>query len=74
VSGGSFGASPLEQHIGLGSGARNVDLEIWWPASGTRQRFPSVGRNQVLEITELASEYKRLDRPVVRLGGGRPAR
>src|SRR5262245_59319237 len=35
-SGGSFGASPLEQHIGLGKSARIVDLEIWWPGSNTR--------------------------------------
>ena len=33
-SGGSFGASPLQQHIGLGAAARIVDVEIWWPASG----------------------------------------
>ena len=36
-SGGSFGASPLEQHIGLGKSARIVELEIWWPMSNTRQ-------------------------------------
>lgn len=68
-SGGSFGASPLEQHIGLGRAARIVDVEIWWPASNTRQRFAGVAKNQVLEITELATEYRRLERPVVRLGG-----
>src|SRR6185503_5951961 len=30
TSGGSFGASPLEQHIGLGKAARVQDIEIWW--------------------------------------------
>ena len=34
-SGGSFGASPLAQHIGLGKAARIVDLEIWWPTTNT---------------------------------------
>ncbi|HEU5255607.1 MAG TPA: FG-GAP-like repeat-containing protein, partial [Vicinamibacterales bacterium] len=38
-SGGSFGASPLEQHIGLGKAARVAEVEIKWPASGTRQVF-----------------------------------
>ena len=37
-SGGSFGASPLEQHIGL-SRARRIDtIEIWWPTSITLLR------------------------------------
>ena len=74
VSGGSFGASPLEQHIGLGHGARILDLEIRWPASNTTQHFREVARNQVVEITEFASEYKRLVRQPVRLGGPRRTR
>jgi hypothetical protein len=70
-SGGSFGASPLEQHIGLGKDARIVDLELWWPASSTRQHFAHVDKDQFLEIRELATDYARLDRPVVQLGGAR---
>ena len=69
TSGGSFGASPLEQHIGLGTSARIESLDIWWPASNTRQHFAGVGRNQVVEIVELASGYHTLDRRPVRLGG-----
>lgn len=69
TSGGSFGGSPLEQHIGLGRGARSVDVEIWWPVSGTRQRFTGLSPNQTLSITELADTYVRVDRPRVRLGG-----
>jgi hypothetical protein len=67
-SGGSFGASPLQQHIGLGRDARTVTVEVWWPASDTRQRFASVPKNQVLEIHELAKEYQTLDRPPLPLG------
>jgi len=67
--GGSFGASPLEQHIGLGRSAQIVDLQIWWPGSNTRQRFSSVEKNQVLQITELAESYARLSRPPLPLGG-----
>jgi tetratricopeptide (TPR) repeat protein len=69
--GGPFGASPLSQHIGLGKSARIVNLEIWWPASNTRQNFTSLGKNQFLEITEFAKDYKKLDRRPFRLGGSR---
>ena len=72
-NGGSFGASPLEQHIGLGKSARIVDLEIWWPASSTRQHFAGLGKNQVVEITELARSYTTIERRPIGLGGARRA-
>jgi len=68
-SGGSFGASPLQQHIGLGKDARILSLEIWWPATNMRQNFSDVGKNQFLEIVEFAKEYTKLERPRIRLGG-----
>ena len=68
-SGGSFGASPLLQHVGLGKGARTVDVDIWWPTSNTRQRFANVGKNQFLEITELAQAPKIVQRSRLPLGG-----
>ncbi|MGH9511283.1 MAG: FG-GAP-like repeat-containing protein [Terriglobales bacterium] len=68
-SGGSFGASPLQQHIGLGKKARIASVEIWWPASGTRQTFSDVGTNQFLEIKEFEKEYTRIERHRYRLGG-----
>jgi tetratricopeptide (TPR) repeat protein len=67
-SGGSFGASPLSQHIGLGKSARIVDLEVWWPTSNTRQNFSQVGNNQFLEIKEFAKDYTKLVRHPFRLG------
>ena len=70
-SGGSFGASPLAQHIGLGKSARIVSMEIWWPASNTRQSFTSVGSDQFLEIKEFAKEYVKLERHPYRLGGAK---
>ena len=69
-SGGSFGASPLEQHIGLGKSARILNIEVWWPATNTRQNFANVGKDQFLQINEGAASYARLDRKPVRLGGG----
>jgi hypothetical protein len=68
-SGGSFGASPLEQHIGLGKPARIVGVEIWWPTSNTRQTFTGVGMDQFLEIKEFAKDYVKLQRRPFRLGG-----
>ena len=67
-SGGSFGASPLQQHIGLGKDARIVKVEIWWPASNTRQEFPDMAKNQFFEIKEFAKEPARLERRRFRLG------
>ncbi len=73
-SGGSFGASPLQQHVGLGRDARAVEVEIWWPTSDTRQRFAGVGKNRVIEIRELADRAIPLVRPVTPLGGSARAR
>ena len=70
-SGGSFGASPLQQHIGLGKDATITDIEIWWPTSNTRQHFSGVAKNQFIEITEFAQEYAKLDRKPYRLGGAK---
>ena len=71
-SGGSFGASPLQQHIGLGKSAKIGNLEIWWPASNTRQNFSNVGTNQFIEVKEFAESYTTLERRPVRMGSVKP--
>ena len=68
-SGGSFGASPLQQHLGLGKAARRVDLEVFWPVSGTRQRFANVAKNRAIEIHELSDRVVPLNRRPAPLGG-----
>jgi ASPIC and UnbV len=68
-SGGSFGANPMEQHIGLGRRARIESLDIWWPTSNTRQTFSNVAKNQFIEIRESAKAYAKLERRTVQLGG-----
>lgn len=68
-TGGSFGASPLVQHVGLGPGVKAVELDIWWPTSRTRQHFTGVEKNTWLRIQELADAYTTLSRPPVVLGG-----
>jgi hypothetical protein len=70
-SGGSFGASPLQQHIGLGRSARIVDLEVFWPVSNTRQHFANVAKNQVVEIRERDERVTPLSRKPAPLGGSR---
>jgi hypothetical protein len=64
----SFGVNPLEQHIGLGHGARILNLDVWWPATNTRQQFAHVDKNQFLAIQEFATEYTKLQRKPARLG------
>ena len=58
--GGSFGASPLEQHIGLGKADRIVRLEIEWPGSRTKQTFTDVPSNQRLVVKEGEASYRRV--------------
>jgi len=71
-SGGSFGASPLQQHIGLGTSLRRagssdpadgrVDVEIAWPASRTTQRFTNVPKNRILRVREGDDRYTEVKR------------
>ena len=68
-SGGSFGASPLEQHIGLGKQAEIVSLEILWPGDPAPQRFANLPKNQAIEIQQSAATYRKLARKPFRLGG-----
>ena len=61
TSGSSFGANPLEQHIGLAKADKIDLLEITWPTSGTTQVFRDLDVNQAIEITEFASTYRKRD-------------
>lgn len=70
-SGGSFGASPLTQHVGLGKSARILDLEITWPGSQTHQNFSNVAVDQFIRIKEFSKDYEKVERPKFRLGGPR---
>ncbi|MBM4015330.1 MAG: CRTAC1 family protein [Planctomycetes bacterium] len=64
-SGGSFGASSLQQEIGLGDASAIEFVEVFWPASGKRQKFAGVAMNQKLRIVEgaTAPEPVALRRP-----------
>ena len=51
-SGGSFGSSPLRQHLGLGGASGIREVEILWPGSRTPQRIREVEVNRVYVIHE----------------------
>jgi tetratricopeptide (TPR) repeat protein len=67
----SFGGNPMEQHIGLGHQARILSIEIWWPATKTRQTFQSIKKNQFLAITEFAKDFRVIPVKTFQLGGGK---
>ncbi|MCA9264346.1 MAG: CRTAC1 family protein [Planctomycetales bacterium] len=55
-SGGSFGASSLQQEIGLGAATSIDSLEVTWPGQADPQRFENVPMDQVWEIRQGATE------------------
>ena len=67
-SGGTFGANPLRQTIGLGKASVVETLEIFWPTTGQAQSFRNVGVNQALEIVEGAASYSVLNLKPLTLG------
>jgi predicted DCC family thiol-disulfide oxidoreductase YuxK len=69
-SGGTFGANPLRQTIGLGKASSIDVLDIFWPTTGVTQTFKNVRVDQAIEITEGASSYTPLALKPVKLGGG----
>ena len=61
-SGGSFGANPLRQHIGLGTAERIETLEIYWPTSDLAQRFHDVPAGRIIAVDEGEPAYRTLGR------------
>lgn len=51
-SGGSFGANPLVQHIGIGQADAIDSVEIKWPASHVMQVFKNIKPGDYLKIKE----------------------
>jgi hypothetical protein len=52
TTGGSFGASSLQQEIGLGQATSIHEIEISWPTTGKVQIFKDVEMDQMLKIQE----------------------
>jgi FG-GAP-like repeat/ASPIC and UnbV len=51
-SGGSFGSSPLMQHVGLGDSTMIERLEILWPGSGRKQVVDGLAADHAYKIRE----------------------
>jgi tetratricopeptide (TPR) repeat protein len=60
-SGGSFGASPLRQEIGIGRATRIDELVINWPASGIVQSFRNINPRQFIKIREGDTVLRKMD-------------
>jgi hypothetical protein len=69
TSGGSFGSSPLAQHVGLGRAKKIRAVEVRWPAGGLPpQIFRDVPLSQRIEMREgerdfQVSPVKKVPRP-----------
>lgn len=59
-TGGSFGASSLQQEIGLGRADALRSIAIMWP-SGTEQRFTDVAMNQIIHVREGADSVRPVE-------------
>jgi len=70
-SGGSFGANPLRQTIGLGQAKAIVYLEVSWPTSDTTQIFRSVAMDQFIRVEEGSDSVEVLALERFELGGRR---
>lgn len=68
-SGGSFGANPLRQTIGLGKAESIKKLEIYWPVTGLAQTFTGIDMNQLLLIIEDETHAQSLAVERLKLGG-----
>ena len=66
-SGSSFGGNPMEQLVGIGNATTIDSIEITWPSSQTKQVFRNVPIKSHLQINELESDYKLLERKQIAL-------
>jgi hypothetical protein len=62
-SGGSFGASTYRVEVGLGDCTRVREVEVWWPASGKRERFTDVEANAVYTCREGDGVLRKVELP-----------
>jgi len=60
-SGGSFGANPLRQHIGIGNAAVVEKVEIIWPGSQKKQVLSNLSPNQFIRVKEGEQNFVKYD-------------
>ena len=68
-SGGSFGASPLRQEIGLGNGTAITQVSITWPTTGRTDVYENLRLDQAYHIVEGDPEPTPVTRKRLRLSG-----
>jgi hypothetical protein len=58
--GGSYGGSPLTQHIGLSDATRVESIEVIWPRSGKKQRFAEIAVDRRYRLVEGVAQVNGL--------------
>lgn len=66
-SGGSFGSSPLRQHIGLGRASAIQQVEILWPGAKGSQQVRGLEINRLYVIHENQPVARRIDLNPIKL-------
>jgi hypothetical protein len=69
-SGGSFGASSLQQEIGLGDATRITEIEVLWHGSGLVESFTDVDLERIYSLVEGAGVLVPVEQQVVPLDVG----
>jgi hypothetical protein len=67
-SGGTFGANPLRQSIGLGKAEKIQQLEVFWPTSGKTQSLKEVPMDSFIRIVEGRKGFTTLSVRKLKLG------
>jgi hypothetical protein len=60
-SGGSFGANPLRQSVGLGRAERIERIEVLWPTTGETQVVRGVPLDEFVRIVEGEDGFKTVE-------------
>jgi hypothetical protein len=69
----SFGGNNLVELIGLGDATAVAELNVTWPATGTKQTYRNLAAGQFIEIIEGSDSYRRLFQPSIQPGPRPPA-
>ena len=71
-SGGSFGANPLRQTIGVGKAERIQHIEIFWPTTGKTQVLKNIQVDRCLRIVEGRNDFTTIQLRQFHLRGQAP--